>query len=279
MDEDALKELDNAKAVLRAVMPKCSKHRLEELQRMVSEYYMKAWKHRKTPKYGSIQKGFKQDELDRFFSVITDDRYKLLFSYQAYLALRIGEVVVLNLKDFNFEIRELRVKTEKAHTLDTLKIPDFLFIQTLEYVDTHKKEIDGSQGFLFYTDAWANSPYQHINLNYARKVFRDYTQLAGLTEIYDTSEESQADRPKRNLFRLTTHSLRHYGITRFNRAVHGDIILTQKYARHSEISSTQTYIYTSKDELYSAIDTAFSKNNVNIRENSPDFVGGCNIGN
>ena len=61
---------------------------------------------------------------------------------------------------------------------------------------------------------------------------------------------------------LTTHSLRHFGITTFNRAVHGDIILTQKYARHKEIGSTQVYIYTSKDELYSAIDTAFSKNHI-----------------
>jgi hypothetical protein len=44
--------------------------------------------------------------------------------------------------------------------------------------------------------------------------------------------------------------------------VHGDIILTQKYARHREIGSTQVYIYTSKDELYSAIDVAFSKNRI-----------------
>jgi len=259
MDKATQSELKAYKEGLGELMPRLSKHGLEQIQTLVSAYYMKAWKHRKTPKYGDIQKGFKQDELDRFFSVITDDRFKLLFEYQAYLALRIGEAVALNMKDFNFEIRELKVKTEKAHTLDTLKIPDFLFIQTLEYAEKHKREIEGSQGYLFYPEEHGHSDMPHITMHHARKVFRDYTQLAGLTEIYDTSEETQADRPKRNLFRLTTHSLRHYGITRFNRAVHGDIILTQKYARHTEISSTQTYIYTSKDELYSAIDTAFSK--------------------
>jgi integrase len=189
--------------------------------------------------------------------VIKEDRFRLLFSYQAYLALRIGEVCVLNLKDFNFEIRELRIKTEKAHTLDTLKIPQFLYGLTLEYIGKHNKEIEASQGYLFYPDKKGHSDMPHLNLNYVRAVFRYYAQLAGLTEVYDTTEESVPKRAKRKLHRLTSHSLRHYGITTFNRAVHGDIILTQKYARHREIGSTQVYIYTSKEELYAGIEAAF----------------------
>jgi integrase len=262
LDPDTLKELESVQAQLNALLPKLTKWKVEELQHQIAQFYTKAWTHRKTPKYGSIQKGFNQDELDRFFAVIKDERWKLLFSYQAFLALRIGEAVVLNMKDFNFEIRELRVRTEKAHTLDTLKLPDFLFEFTLGYIKTYNKEIENHKGYLFYPDENGHSKMPHVNLNYTRRVFRYYAQMAGLTEIYDTSEESLPNRHKRNLYRLSTHSLRHYGITRFNRAVHGDIILTQKYARHREIGSTQVYIYTSKDELYSAIDVAFSKNRI-----------------
>jgi len=94
-----------------------------------------------------------------------------------------------------------------------------------------------------------------------RKVFRYYISLTGLNEVYDTTEESSPNRTKRRLFRLTTYSLRHFGITTFNRAVGGDIMLTKAYARHREISSTQVYVHTLKEELYGAIEKAFSNKN------------------
>ena len=262
LDDATLNELERTKAQLNALLPKLTKWKVEELQKGISAFYMKKWKRNKIRKYGSISKAFTQDELERFFSVIKDGRWLLLFEYQAYLALRIGEACVLNLKDFDFTIRELRVKTEKAHTLDTLKIPEFLYEQTKAYIERHQKEIEEHDGYLFYPDKKGHSDMPYVNLNYVRNIFRYYASIAGLVEVYDTSDESVANRPKRRLHRLTTHSLRHYAITRFNRAVHGDIILTQRYARHREISSTQVYIHTSKAELYNAIDTAFSKNEI-----------------
>ena len=36
-------------------------------------------------------------------------------------------------------------------------------------------------------------------------------------------------------------------------------MLTKAFARHREISSTQVYVHTSKEELYDGIDVAFSK--------------------
>lgn len=91
--------------------------------------------------------------------------------------------------------------------------------------------------------------------NYVRKVFRQYTELDNLDEVYDTSEESEKGRGTRHLHLLTTHSLRHYAITRFARATNGNIILASKFARHSEPSTTMRYIHTDKKELYEAIDS------------------------
>jgi integrase len=264
-EETKLEDLQRIKGDLKALLPLLSKWRVEELQTLISHHYTTKWKHRKFRKYGSLNKGFTQNELEQFLGSIKEDRFLLLFSYMAFEALRVGEVCQLNIKDFDFNIRELRVKTEKAHTLDTLLIPLFLWEQTLAYIQKHSKEIEQANGYLFYTDKRkSRSPKPYINLNYIRNVFRYYASLAGLTEVYDTTEETIPNRAKRRLMRLTTHSLRHYGITTFNRAVGGDIMLTKAFARHREVSSTQVYVHTSREELYGAIEKAFSQKNTPI---------------
>ncbi|MCL5238953.1 MAG: site-specific integrase [Candidatus Marsarchaeota archaeon] len=262
-EDTKLEELERIKGELLELLPLLSKWRVEELQKLISRHYTTKWKHRSFRKYGSINKGFTEDELRRFLEGIKEPRFRLLFEYQAYLALRVGEVCQLNMANFDFNTRELRVHTEKAHTLDTLIIPRFLFDETLAYIKEHTKEIDEARGYLFHTDktrSRTDKPY--LDLNYIRKVFRYYVSLAGLNEIYDTTEETTPNRATRSLHRLTTHSLRHFGITAFNRAVGGDIMLTKAYARHREISSTQVYVHTSKQELYDAIENAFQINEI-----------------
>ncbi len=271
-EDTKLEELERIKGELRELMPLLSKWRVEELRALVSKYHEAKWRRRGFRKYGSINKGFTQEELNKFLGAIKEPRYKLLFEYQAYLALRVGEVCKLNIKNFDFNSRELKVKTEKAHTLDVLLVPRFLFEETLDYVRERTKEIDNAQGYLFYTDktrSHTDKPY--FDLDYIRKVFRYYISLTGLNEVYDTTEETIPDRTKRRLHRLTTHSLRHFGITAFNRAVGGDIMLTKAFARHREVSSTQIYVHIPRDALFSAIDSAFptnkifAENKVNIR--------------
>ncbi|MCL4379517.1 MAG: site-specific integrase [Candidatus Marsarchaeota archaeon] len=258
-EDTKLEELQRIKGELKELLPLLSKWRVEELQKLVSEHYTKKWRKRRFTKYGAINKGFTQSELDLFLDVVKEPRFRLLFSYQAYLGLRIGEACKLNMRDFDFKIRELRVNTEKAHTLDTLIVPQFLFEQTLEYIRTNQKAIEGAQGYLFYKDQQKSrkgTPY--LDLNYVRNRFRDYISLVALNEAYASTDETIPNRAKRTLHRLTTHSLRHYAITTFNRAVNGNITLTKAFARHREIGSTQVYIHTSKDELYSAIECSFS---------------------
>ena len=69
---------------------------------------------------GSLNKGFTEQEVQRFFKTVDSDKFRLLFSYQSQLGLRVGEAVRINIKDIKFESRELVVKTEKATTLNTL---------------------------------------------------------------------------------------------------------------------------------------------------------------
>ena len=88
-------------------MPRLAKHELEELTTLIRQYYVKRFRRRKTPKYGSINKGFEEREVHDFFKTIDNDKFALLFKYQAFMGLRINEVVKLNIENISFDKREL----------------------------------------------------------------------------------------------------------------------------------------------------------------------------
>lgn len=259
--ENKDRELERVKGEVAMILPALGKHRIEELRRVIDKHYDKRFRgKRKIPKYGSLNKGFTDIQLQVFLKAIPIEKYRLLFSYQAYLGLRIGEVVKLNLKDINLQTRELIVNTEKAQTIDTLIIPLGLFNETQTYLQAFRKEIAEADGYVFFKDKYHYSCREEswLEPNYVRKLFRYYLEEASLDEeAYSVSDESNGRRP-RKLHRLTTHSLRHYAITKFSRSVNGNLILTSKFARHREVAVTMNYINTDKTELYAAVDRAFS---------------------
>ncbi len=237
-------------------------HQLQKLQSVLHKTQTKRFAgKRKTPKYGSISKAFSESQLQRFLHVIDSDKFRLLFSYQAQLGLRIGEAVRVNINSIDLETRELTLKTEKAQVMDSLLIPMPLFKDTIAFITKHRAEIEKAQGFLFYADKLRTKrPEPYLEQNYVRHIFREYVRMAGLDEVYDTSDESSQDRSVRQLHRLTTHSLRHYAITAFAKQTNGNLVLTSRFARHSDPSTTMTYISTRKEELYKEIDNAFGLN-------------------
>ena len=108
------------KGELERTLPTLPKHHLVEVRKMVMQQFRKRFQRSRIPKYGSLNKGFTEQELVRFFKAIDNEKFRLLFLYQSQLGLRIGEAVRINIKDIKFESRELVVKTEKAMTLNTL---------------------------------------------------------------------------------------------------------------------------------------------------------------
>ena len=253
-------ELDRVKGEVAQILPSLGKHRIEELRRVIDAHYKKRFRgKRRIPKYGNLNKGFTDNQITAFFMAIHNEKHRLLFSYQANLGLRVGEVVKVNLKDINMQTRELIVFTEKAKTIDTLIIPLKLFEETKTYINCFSMEIGQAKGYIFFRDPSKSSRQEpYLEPNYIRKVFRQYVQEARLDEdAYGLSEEDRG-RTQRQLHRLTTHSLRHYAITRFAKQVNGNLVLTSRFARHSEPSITMTYIAKDKEQLYAEIDKAFS---------------------
>jgi len=247
------------KGELERALPDMPKHHLVEIRKMIMKTFRKRFQRSRIPKYGSLNKGFTEQELIKFFRVVDNPKFRLLFSYQAQLGLRIGEAVRISVKDIKFESRELVVKTEKAMTLDALLIPAPLFQETLDFIQAHAVAIEKAQGCVFFKEEGKSRLDQpFLAENYARKMFRLYAQRAGLLEVYDQSDESRPNRAVRSLHRLTTHSLRHYAITKFAQQTNGNIFLTSKFARHTKPATTMVYISTDRKALYQGIDGAFS---------------------
>lgn len=257
MDKATLKELDSLELQLQSLLPRLSKAKVRGLKELILHHYLKVYNVKsKAPLYGTLNKGFRQEELELFFKVIENPKFRLLFSYQAYLGLRIGEAVKIRREDINLDTRELRVFTEKARVLNSMIIPLALFNETMQYLQENEAQIMSAQGYLFFADkekSHAKRIEPWLELNYVRKVFRGYIKLAGLDEIYGQSEENNG-REARHLHRLTTHSLRHFAITKFSKQTNGNLILTSRFARHLKPETTLNYVHSDKSELYAVVE-------------------------
>ncbi|MFP3949897.1 MAG: tyrosine-type recombinase/integrase [Candidatus Micrarchaeia archaeon] len=228
------------------------KQKLIQAITVLSEARKRRFLRSRRPKYGSMNKGFEEEELERFFRFVDDERFRLIFSYQASLGLRIGEAIRINVKDINLRTRELRIFTEKSGKTDYLLIPDHLFEATLEFISAHEQEISSAGGHVFFSlEARNRKPTTptYICSGTVRKYFAEVVKKAGLEETYGYRYGERACELKR----LTTHSLRHFAITQFSKKNNGNVVLTSKFARHSNLQTTMVYVHTDRDELYRSI--------------------------
>ncbi len=90
-------EQQNLKTELLRLLPTLSKNQIEELRSIVYQHYVKRFRRSRIPKYGNLNKGFTEYEIQKFFKVIDNDKFRILFYYQAQLGLRIGEVLAINM--------------------------------------------------------------------------------------------------------------------------------------------------------------------------------------
>jgi integrase len=155
---------------IRQVSMQVSWHQLQQMQSVLHKTQTKRFAgKRRTPKYGSLLKAFTGAQITQFFRVIDDDKFRLIFQYQAQLGLRIGEAVKVNVKDINFETREITLKTEKAEVIDTLLAPNQLFRDTLAFISKHEKEIEKAIGCIFFRSPERSFRAEHfVEQNYGQ---------------------------------------------------------------------------------------------------------------
>ncbi len=238
-----------------------SQDKLKNLISTLSEIRKKKYKRRKGNKYGSLNKGFTDEELNIFFKFCSNPKARLCFILMSQLGLRIGEVVKITLFDLNFKENRIRIFTEKSKTIDFLHLHEKVRIPLKSWVQLHEKAIEKSEGYLFFSD---NPERKYISKDWLRKEFREVCKRAGLDETYGVAEDInnplQQKRGIRKLHRLSTHSLRHHFITKVYDSCK-DPIKTQMLARHCDFKSTQVYIHTNQKEVDETLEKVFEQDN------------------
>jgi integrase len=216
-------------------------------------------------KYGNLNKGFTEAELKHFFKCSKNLKAHLAFQLMANLGLRVGEVVKIKIDDINFFKNNIKIATEKSQTIDFLHLHKQVRLLLHLWVQKYPDEIMKNDGFILFTNEQKRSyrDSRHISPHWLRREFRDTCYLTGLNESYGTSEETYQGKRKRKLYRLTTHLLRHYFITRVYNSSKNPLF-TQKLGRHRNFKSTQTYINVNQDEIDSTIKKAFENEGIEV---------------
>ena len=206
----------------------------------------------------NINRNFSEEELDKFFSVVDNKKHLLCFKLQAYLGLRISEAVKVNISDIDFNRRKIRVYSEKTKQMDFLHLHDLAFESVQEWVRSHAKEIEEHQGFLIFSDYKTG----HISKDRMRNYFREYLKKAKLDDCYveisTVGKQCYGKSQSRKLRRLSTHSLRHYYVTKVYKKTLNPVV-TQKCARHRSFKSTSCYIHLEGKDIDEALDQTFGK--------------------
>jgi len=243
--------------------------RLKKLLTAVSETRKKKYQRRKGTKYGNLNKGFTDEELAKFFKFCSHPKAYACFFLMANLGLRVGEVVRIRVSDISFKKGTIRIETEKANTIDYMHMHEQVRILLRSLVRKFQKEIDEHDGYLFFSDVKGR---KHISKHWLPRIFREVCKVAKLDDVYgiadDLNNPTREGKPERKLYRLTTHSLRHYFITKIYTSCK-DPLKTQKLARHCEFKSTQTYIHLNQDQLDTTIQKVFGNT---IKSESKDDV-------
>ena len=234
--------------------------KLKKLYTAVSNTRKKKYQRNRNTKYGNLNKGFTEEELTKFFKFCSNPKAYTCFFLMAHLGLRVGEVVGIRLSDINFKKGSIRIETEKINTIDYMNLHEKVRILLRSWVRKYPENITQNDGYLFFSEM---PNRKHISKHWLPRFFREVCKLAGLDDVYgiadDFNNPTREGKPERKLYRLTTHSLRHYFITKVYLSCK-DPLKTQKLARHSEFKSTQTYIHLNQDELDTTIQKVFGDN-------------------
>lgn len=175
---------------------------------------------------GNLSKALPEDVFQYIINHEDNQRYRLAYMTQAYLALRISELMQIHKKDINTHNCSITIFADKNDQYYTLPIPQFLCIDLLDYIQNLK---DHDKVF----------PSKTLYKNRLRKIL----EKSGKQLYYARSEDGRV------LPLYSSHSLRAYGITWFYYESGKDIELTRQFARHKDLEKTSLYIERNENKI------------------------------
>lgn len=202
--------------------------------------------------------GFKRilsdEELNKLFSVITDDMDYLFFRLMFRKGKRISELTQLKINDIDFKnniIVTYVSKTRSANTRRIMYIDDDIKYLLLEYCSKWSLDIAYNKGFIFYSETRKG---RHKQQNCFSQKFIKYRELAGLDKLF------YLDKLNKKRHHIRSHSLRATAINKVLEVSDGDIFKTLAFSHHKTIEGLIPYINEfNKRELQEMETKAFEK--------------------
>jgi len=223
--------------------------RFSEFTKLESQHINGSWSE-------GLCRNFTDEELYRFFEVIDDDKCRMCFQFMAFMGLRIGEAVRVNAGNINWKNRRFLIENIKARRVNHMFLHDLILDLLVTYMNKYRAKIRKYNGHLIFSENRAVNR-EYISDDYMRKCFRWYCEDAGLDDIYaKIPSVGQQVGKTRRLHRLTTHSLRHWFITKIWR-MSKDPVLTQKLARHQNFQITENYINLDREDEIQTLQKLF----------------------
>jgi integrase/recombinase XerD len=160
------------------------------------------------------------EELERFMKVAkkAGRKYDLLFSLVYYFAMRVAEVVSLQLEDFNLPSHQVTIKAKKDGRVRVYDLPEQIEHKYLRWL---KERGSDENPFVFPSTILPRSG--HLSRDAAQAEFRLLAKKAGV------------GMPR------SIHDLRHTAAQEMIRGGE-DLATVQGWLRHRDIESTKTYI-------------------------------------
>jgi|TARA_Y100000296_G_scaffold781_1_gene768 integrase len=177
---------------------------------------------------------------------------KMCLKVMIYLGLGAGDVNDLKRSNFDKNFLVVNFIRKKTGKPVERKLQNFLSQNLLFYYIKNKhKMIDG---YLFFASYKNQSKNKHILRNVITAKFSQIRKDLDLNQVYYVCKDGKP------LYRLSSHTMRHYAIYRYYLASGKDIKAAQQIIGHSKIETTAKYIYSmeAKNREQKIIEKAFN---------------------
>jgi integrase len=158
-------------------------------------------------------------------------KFKLIIAFCLFRGLRIGEVVAININDFNEEFTKLKIIIEKSHICDYLPLPKPLSEMTKDYIIHNATTF--KDGFLF--PYYSSKRENHLSTKVAEAGFSKLRKEIGLKHP-EFLEKVSATR-----YRISLHSCRRFFETCIYRKIKDKKALAD-IMRYLDSSTVDRYI-------------------------------------
>lgn len=193
-------------------------HRMGHIPDIVSNVktFKQSKKHKKT--------GLTENEVQRVIEALKDfpgtgfkiSRLRCLFSLFLLQGLRQNEVHLLDVSDIDFKENRLLVKSKGQDG----KQPIPLHPETAKVLKTYLQTWQIKSGALFQSQS-NNSKNNRLSTNSIRQIITKYLKLLDIDK--------------------STHSARHFFVTRLLKSFKSDLITVQKFTRHKSLEMLTVY--------------------------------------